>query len=218
MNVRWRAAWGLLLVLVAGSAHAHPHAWIDLRVVVVFDTAGELQALRQTWVFDPSYSQLLLEGMETTRPGLDLEPALRQLRQRLLGNLRDYDYFTELRRGAQTLAIADARADTLSWRQGRLYLEFEVPVPGMRPNAEQPLEYRVYDPSYWIEVLHDPDDVIHLQGGHWQDGRGCQTRLEPPRPEGRLVAYAATLNRQQRTPMEDLGRAFAERVSIHCGP
>jgi hypothetical protein len=53
--------------------------------------------------------------------------------------------------------------------------------------------------------------VIHIEGA-----RGCEARLEPARPEGWLVAYAATLNRDQRAPIEDLGRSFAEEVSIQC--
>jgi ABC-type uncharacterized transport system substrate-binding protein len=211
MTRSWHGGWLFLLLVMAGSAGAHPHAWIDLRVSVLFNAEGELRALQQEWVFDPSYSHLLLEGMDSATPGLDLDQALREIRERLLGNLRAYDYFTEMHRGEDALAIADAQGGTLSWERRRLHLQFELPVEPMRPDAARPLQYRVYDPSYWIEVLHDPDDVIHLHGGH-----GCQTRLERPRPDARLIAYAADLERQQRATIEDLGRAFAEQVFVHC--
>jgi ABC-type uncharacterized transport system substrate-binding protein len=201
----------LLVMLPLGAAQGHPHAWIDLRVSLMLGDDGRIHALRQEWVFDPTYSHLLLEDMDTSRPGLDLDTALRQMTARMLGNLRDHDYFTEVARDGQRLQIADARAGELLWRQRRLHLRFELPLDPIRPDRAQPLEYRVYDPSYWIEVLHDPHDVIHIEGGP-----GCAARIEQARPEGWLVAYAATLNRDQRAPVEDLGRSFAETVFIQC--
>jgi ABC-type uncharacterized transport system substrate-binding protein len=204
---------GLLgaFLLYTGTATAHPHAWIDLRVSLLFDDAGELYALRQEWVFDPSYSHLLLEDMDASQPGLGIDTALRKMTERMLENLREYDYFTEIRRNERRLDIAEARNAELLWRQRRLHLRFELPLEPIRPNRAKPLQYRVYDPSYWIEVLHDPDDVIHLEGA-----RGCEARVERARPEGWLVAYAATLSRDQRAPIEDLGRSFAEAVFIQC--
>ena len=209
-----RPLWGGLLgaiLLFAGTATAHPHAWIDLRVSLLFDDGGQLHALRQEWAFDPTYSHLLLEDMDASEPGLDMDTALRKMAVRMLENLREYDYFTEIRRNERQLDTAEARDGELLWRQRRLHLSFELPVEPVRPDRAQPLQYRVYDPSYWIEILHDPGDVIHIEGA-----RGCEARLERARPEGWLVAYAATLNRDQRAPIEDLGRSFAEEVSIQC--
>lgn len=194
-----------------GAAQGHPHAWIDLRVSLVFDDAGDLQALRQEWIFDPTYSHLLLEDMDASEPGLDLEAALQRMTARMVDNLRDYDYFTEIGRNERRLEVAEARHQELLWDQRRLTLRFELPLDPVRPDRTQPLQYRVYDPSYWIEVLHDPGDVIYLDGG-----QGCEATLERARPEGWLVAYVATLDRGQRTPVENIGRSFAETVSVHC--
>lgn len=201
------------LLLVCGQATAHPHAWIDLRIAVLFSQDGHVEALRQEWAFDPTYSHLLLEDMAADQPHLDLETALRTMAERMLGNLSEHGYFTEITLGERHLEPAVARDATLSLRQRRLHLQFELPVEGTRPFATQPLTYRVYDPTYWIEILHDPEDVIHLAGGE-----GCSARIQPPRPEPWMVAYAATLNRDQRAPIADLGRPFAEVVSIECIP
>ncbi|AHE98829.1 DUF1007 family protein [Thioalkalivibrio paradoxus] len=208
---RWLALAALLAV--AGAVQAHPHAWIDLRVSLTFEPGGDLHAMRQEWMLDPSYSHLLLQDLEASYPGLALTAALDKIGARMLAALRDYDYFTEVRRSGDRQTIPDAREGRLEWRQRRLHLSFELPLEQTRPDADAPLEYRVYDPSYWIEVLHDAEDVIHLDRG-----QGCTTQIESPRPDPRLVAYAATLDRNQRAPLEDLGRAFAERVLIHCDP
>lgn len=202
-----------VLLLFCGTLTAHPHAWIDLRVSVLFTEAGNLKALRQEWAFDPTYSHLLLEDLAAGQPDLDLDTALQVMAERMLGNLREHDYFTEIEMGALRLEPAPARNGSLNLRQRRLHLQFELPLEAARPDPTQPLSYRVYDPTYWIEILHDAEDVIHLAGGS-----GCSTRIESPRPEARLVAYAATLDRNQRAPIEDLGRPFAEVVSVECKP
>ena len=201
------------LLLFSGQVTAHPHAWIDLRIAVLFSEDGHVEALRQEWAFDPTYSHLLLEDMAADQPHLDLDTALNTMAERMLANLSEYRYFTEITLGERHLEPAAVRDATLSLRQRRLHLQFELPLEGPRPDPDLPLTYRVYDPTYWIEILHDPEDVIHLAGGE-----GCSARIQPPRPEAWMVAYAATLNRDQRAPIDDLGRPFAEVVSVECIP
>jgi ABC-type uncharacterized transport system substrate-binding protein len=199
------------LLLIGGQLAAHPHAWIDLRVSVLFSDDGGVEALRQEWAFDPTYSHLLLEDMAADQPDLDLEAALQVMAERMLGNLGAHRYFTEITMGDRLVEPLAARAGALTLRQRRLHLQFELPVAGTRPVPARTLTYRVYDPTYWIEILHDPGDVVHLAGGE-----GCNAQIHPPQPEAWMVAYAATLNRNQRAPIEDLGRPFAEVVSIEC--
>jgi hypothetical protein len=106
-----RPLWGGLLgaiLLFAGTATAHPHAWIDLRVSLLFDDQGQLHALRQEWAFDPTYSHLLLEDMDASEPGLDMDTALQKMAVRMLENLHEYDYFTEIRRNEQQLDTTEA--------------------------------------------------------------------------------------------------------------
>ena len=194
-----------------GAVTAHPHAWIDLRVSLAFDGSQALPTMRQEWAFDPSYSHLLLEEIDHREPGLSLQEALQMVGGRLMDNLRGHDYFTEFLVGSERLQIPDAAAAELVWEGERLILRFELPLVDVRPGAEPVFSYRVYDPSYWIEVLHDPNDVIHLKGGEH-----CEHRLQAPRPDPTLVAYAATLDRNQRAPIENLGSRFAETVHVRC--
>lgn len=211
--IRRAGRWFLFLFALtsASAVPAHPHAWIDLRVTLAFDASQALPTMRQEWAFDPSYSQLLLEEIDHRQPGLTLQEALQIVGGRLLGNLRGHDYFTEFLVGSDRLEIPDATAADLVWEGERLILRFELPLADVLPGAEPVFSYRVYDPSYWIEVLHDPNDVIHLKGGEH-----CEHRLQAPRPDPSLVAYAATLNRNQRAPIEYLGARFAETVLIQC--
>ena len=57
-----------LLVLVASTAQAHPHVWIDLRVQPQLNEQGQLVALQQAWRFDPFYSLILIEELQRGGP------------------------------------------------------------------------------------------------------------------------------------------------------
>ena len=216
------AALPWLLLLASLHAQAHPHAWIDLRVSLEW-VAEQSQGpptrlvMHQEWWLDPTYSLLILEDFEREQPGLDLEQALDQLGQDLLERLAHYAYFTELRANEQPLPIPQAQAPELTLEQRRLRLRFSLPVAW--PENQQPdhtrVDYRVYDPSYWIEVLHDPYDVIHVVTPPTL-GLNCAASIAPPRPDPALVMYAATLLRDQRAPIDDLGRPFAEVVTLTC--
>ena len=45
-------------------ADAHPHAWIDVRVTVLFDGDGAITGLRQSWLFDEFYTAFATEGLD----------------------------------------------------------------------------------------------------------------------------------------------------------
>lgn len=203
----------LALLLTGGPLAAHPHAWIDLRVSLLFSEDGRVSAMRQEWSFDPTYSHLLLEDMAAEEASLELATALQVMAKRMLDNLQEYGYFTELKLSDQRLLSGPAREGSLHLDRRRLHLQFKLPLDAPRPNPSAPLTYRVYDPTYWIEILHDPGDVVHLAGGE-----GCSVQVKSARPEAWLVAYAATLNRDQRAPIEDLGQHFAEVATITCNP
>ena len=62
-------------ISAARSVNAHPHAWIDLWIEVVFDSTGAITGLRETWLFDDFYSVYATEGMDLDKDGQpDKEP------------------------------------------------------------------------------------------------------------------------------------------------
>lgn len=46
----------LALVVTAAPAIAHPHAWIDVRLEIVFDDAGRFAAVREHWALDTTFT------------------------------------------------------------------------------------------------------------------------------------------------------------------
>ncbi|MFO7954911.1 DUF1007 family protein [Thioalkalivibrio sp.] len=207
------------LVLVLGlflpaAALAHPHAWIDLRVGLVFNDAGELIRMNQSWRIDPTYSHMLLEDLTGQLDGdTDIDRALEHAAERMRENLAGHDYFTELSLGDRDLDVPPAENARLTLEERRLHLRFEIPLADHDIMAGDAFTYRVYDPEYWIEILHDPDDIIFVE-----NRPGCEVTITQPRPDPQLTRYAATLERQDRSPVDQLGRHFAETATLECDP
>jgi ABC-type uncharacterized transport system substrate-binding protein len=209
----WRALLGGLLLLLASSAQSHPHAWIDLRVTVVFDASGHVSALRQVWRIDPFYSLVLLEEMAEDARGETLEEKMADIGNRMIENLVPYHYFTEISHGEGAVTDTTVADYGLVNAGGRLELGFTLILNQPVDPAVAPLRYAVFDPSYYIEILHDPDTTVTLEGA----SERCGLRIRQPRPDPAVVARAAALDVNQSGEPE-LGRHFTEHGEVRCEP
>jgi ABC-type uncharacterized transport system substrate-binding protein len=209
---RRRSVWALIAVLLSLRAEAHPHAWIDVRVQVQFDPAARVTALRMTWLFDPIYSAYISQGLTFNQADtIDAQQRGRILAV-LMKNLARFHYLTRAWSGKEELEFLAPADGAIRFRDRRLELTFTLPLA--RPPAARaaPFVYSVYDPSYYIEMLHAEDrDAIQLVHGP----KDCRYALQPPHPDPALVEKAAALDRTQSAG-NGLGEFFAERVTIRC--
>lgn len=218
-----RAAGALAgLGLLAGSlapeaARAHPHGWIDVRVELQFDAAGAVVSLRQSWLFDPYYTAFATEGLDGDGDGRPDAAALAELLEVNLTNLADYGYFTEAALGGRPLAFGAPEAAASALRSDRLEMSFLLPLAEPADPGEGGLVYRVYDPTYYIEMLHaeEPPAVRLVEAP-----AGCDYRIAPAAPNPEVVALAAAADRSQRSvpgfESGNLGALFAETVTVTC--
>lgn len=198
------------LVVVPGMAVGHPHAWIDLRSTVILDDAGQAIAIEQEWLFDPFYTVFVME--EAGRDATAQKQALTDLARTNLKNLRDYDYFTEVRANGVKATLGTVREFESELRGDRLWMRFVVPlVDPIDPKASR-LSFAVFDPTYYAEILHLEGDIIVFQG---PTGSGCFGRIVPPNPNPEAVLLAQALDRGA-APDDTLGRIFAEWVEVTC--
>ena len=188
-------------------AAAHPHVWIDLRGTVVLDAKGHVTAIEQEWLFDPFYTVFATEGLSGA------EEALTSLASENLKNLRSHDYFTEVRVGGAKAPLGTVSEFESELRDGRLWMRFVVPLVTAIDPAKQAITYAVFDPTYYIEILHLEDDVVAFRGA---DGAGCSGLIVPPAPTMDAVMLAQAMDRDAK-PDTALGGVFAERVKVSCG-
>jgi ABC-type uncharacterized transport system substrate-binding protein len=207
----------LLATLAAAPqpARAHPHAWIDVKVKVLFDDKHRIYGFEETWIFDPLYTAFVLEG-NMRGAGKDKKPdqaAIDGVSKENLKNIKDYDYLTVVESNGAKTGYAGTRDLAGSYVKDRLLMSFTLLLDKPLDPAAAPVEYMVFDPTYYIEMLHaEGAGAIELSGG----GAGCRYTLTPPNPNPNAVALAASLDRTQSAG-NGIGRLFAERVTIRCG-
>ncbi|MCA8909745.1 MAG: DUF1007 family protein [Rhodospirillaceae bacterium] len=201
-----------LAMLAAAPASAHPHAFIDISVRVLF-AGNTVTGLSETWVFDPAYTAFATYELGVGE-GEDAQAALDALMAENLQNLHDYDYFSEVEVGGSPVAFATAEATATAIVGRQLSMTFVLPFAGPVSLDGVALEYRVYDPTFYIEMLHAPEDgAIVLEGAP----ASCRYRLVPPSPTEEQYLSAAALD-VNATGIDGLGRLFAEVVVVDCRP
>lgn len=202
----------LTAILSVGSkpVSAHPHAWIDLRSSVILDENGHVIAIEQEWLFDDFYTVFATDQIGTNEKGQ--AAALRELAKANLDNLRLHDYFTEIRVDESVVSPGTVTEYQSEIRNGRLWLRFVLPIPEAVDASINNLSFAVYDPTYYVEILHLEGDVISFRG---PAEHACFGMIKPPTPTTESVMLAQALDRDIK-PDNTLGRMFAEQVDVTC--
>lgn len=205
-------------VVTSGGAVAHPHGWVDLGVRVIMDDEGRVEALHQRWRMDPFYSLVILEELEAAEGNESMEVRLDRLGGEILANLAPHDYYTEFTHAGRKVPVDEVREYTVMQRNGRVEFSFLLPLETPVAPDEHPMRYQVFDPTYYIEILHEAgDDEMPRENALVLSGAeaACTTRIEPADPDPHQVAQAAMLDVDDEAE-PGLGRYFAETGVVEC--
>lgn len=200
-------ALALCITLTASTAvPSHPHAWIDLRSTLLMTPENRITAIELEWLFDPLYTTLLLEDIGSTAE------SLREQASGMLRRLDEHSYFTEIRVNDETVATQSVHDFESGMRAGRYWVRFSLPLATSVDPSSVRLEYAVFDPTYYIEMLHLEKDVIEFHG----DSAGqCIARITAPSPSTQAIIRARSPD-VDKQPDQSLGALFAERVEVQC--
>ncbi|TLF50623.1 DUF1007 family protein [Halomonas urmiana] len=196
-------------------APAHPHGWVDVTVRVLMDEQGRVEALQQRWRLDPFYSLLLLEELQSAEGEAPMEARLDQLGVEIRHNLAPQHYFTHVTQDGEAVELGEVEHFTTLARDGRVELMFRLPLAEPLPLGQAPMRYRIYDPTYYLEVLHEAEGDTPRPDALGVTGADCDTRIIAADPDPAKVAEAASLDREAQAP-EGLGRFFAETGEVRC--
>lgn len=217
---RFRAYWVVLAIGVGSTLNsspvlAHPHGWIDLSVRVITNDEGVATGLHQAWRMDPFYSLVVFEELQQVQ-GSSLQEGLDQLGSDIRDNLSRQHYFTEVSINGEPQALGEVSEYTALERDGRLTFMFILPLATPQPLAGKILEYQVFDPTYYIEVVHEEEDGAPSEQALILYGKpDCRLSVLPADPDPELVMQAALLDVDE-TGEPGLGRYFAETGRIEC--
>lgn len=205
------------LVLSASPSLAHPHAWIDAATELQLNDRQELTALTIHWQFDPAYSSFATEGLDKDGDGQISPAELKPLAAQNVKALKDYRYFTEIDVDGKQVDFGEVTDFSSDFNGLQLSMTFTVPLASPVYVKTHAITYSLYDPTYYVEILHREDHPISFTG-HKVDG--CSAELEKPNLEAAMSSLPYLTNEQ--TFAEDApgplsyGAMFAEKVHLIC--
>ncbi|WP_420547717.1 DUF1007 family protein [Curvivirga sp.] len=192
-------------------SYAHPHAWIDLQSSVVFNDEGQVEGLKLRWTFDALYTGFALSGVKRDEDGNLDKTFINELAKENLTNLEDYSYFTFMDVAGEKQNFETVTEFSTDIDDGRLWLEFNLPLPEALDPKD--ITYSVYDPTYYIEILHK-DRLIAFEGNQTAE-ENCSYDFTDPEPTEELISRMADLDKTE-TAGNGVGQFFAEKVSVTC--
>jgi len=203
----------LFFTLAHATARAHPHSWIDLETSLIFNDQGQVIGLWQGWLFDDFYSAFTLEGMAPDKNGKYDQKALNSLAETNLKNLSEYSYFTFIHKDGKQPAYHPVHDYKTFVENNRLWMEFSVMLTEPIDPKAHKIDYAVYDPTYYVEILHAATgDPVQLSG---KGALGCSYRLKNPEPPKEMSLMAAAMDKSESAG-DGIGIYFAQHVEISC--
>ena len=167
----------LVAILLAGAvgmsrpAAAHPHIFIDARVILHMED-GRVVAITQHWTFDAVFGGVVIHAFDKNRDGkLDAGEA-KLVRRGAFDALKDFNYFTVVRIGREELKLEKVTGFAAAVKDGRLTYRFTLPLPQpVDPGADRPA-FLFLDKTYYVAVELAKQNPVTFAGAA---PAGCRT-------------------------------------------
>ncbi|MBU2864974.1 DUF1007 family protein [Reinekea forsetii] len=204
---------GVILLTFGQPLHAHPHSWLQLTTDFVIDSNGDINQLKQRWIFDPYYSTLTIDDLKKTHGNLDIGLAIHA--DGIINNLESFNYYSHLSINDKNIPINRPSKYHLSSasieQEALLILEmhFDLPKTAMQ-SAE--IKWQVYDPTYYVSMRHDSAKQVRLYN---ESPLECEPEIIEAEPDEQLRIYAESLDKTQ-TETTGLGKLFAQTIAVRC--
>lgn len=214
LSPRWLVA--LAALTGASPAWAHPHVFVDARAELVFDTKGNLTAVRHVWRFDDAFSAFATQGLDENGDGKFSREELASLAKINVESLKEYDYFTFLK-------VADKRKGFklpveywLQMNDGLLTLFYTMPLIEPIPMKSNAVTLEVYDPIYFVDFSLVKDEPALLVG----NPTGCSLQVHrKEEPDAAAAAVLGQIPATERDLPQDLQAVtsqLANRILVKC--
>ena len=155
---------------------AHPHIFIDARVTVVFDDAGDVVGLKNEWTFDQAFSVWMIQGLDTNGDRETSQDELQPLADDNMNGLAEYGFYTFAGSGDDLMQFAPVGDQKMVYENERVTLSYSLKADAPRPVGAQ-FELGVYDPEYYVAITFADAADVTLENAP----AACGVTLEPPK-------------------------------------
>lgn len=205
------------LAVLSGSqvSHAHPHVWITSKSDLVFNESGNVAAINVEWTFDEYYSVTAIEGLDTNKNGSVEPDELRGLTTQNITDLKPYRYFTQVEIDKKPAKYGDVTEFGSYFKNGALTMFFRLPLAEPADPTSSKLEYRMYDPEFYISIEYPAKGGVTMIGKAPAD---CSAKVLPSEADAEEAGGNSEEFWAKLSENGDVGALYAERVTVVCGP
>lgn len=160
-----------------GVALAHPHIWIDVRTVIVFDDDGALSAIRHQWTFDQAFSAWSIQGLDTDGDGQISGAEFQSLADENMVGLVEYAFYTFAGTSrAEDVTFSAGLNPRMDYDGSRTTLSFTL-VPDAPVLIGERFEIEIADPEYYAALIFLPDSGVLLENAP----EACSAEVNAPK-------------------------------------
>jgi ABC-type uncharacterized transport system substrate-binding protein len=183
----------LALLILPHAAFAHPHVFIDNRVVFMF-AGDKIIALTESWTFDEIFSDQLLQGFDKNGDGAFDKAESKAVAEGTLPNLKKFRYFNYIWVDGKDLGAINPVDFTASiGKNKKVTFVFSVKLPLPVDPKSQKLKVEINDREYYVEVdLAEQQPVLF----HGNAGVTCEPKI---RDDIENAYYGGFVNPQEIT-------------------
>ncbi len=162
------------VLALSAPAEAHPHIFIDAKAVIVFNDAGDLVEIRNSWTFDEAFSVWQIQGLDTNNDGITSSEEMQDLADENLKGLAEYGFYTSAGEGKESLPFQVDGGAKFVFENNRSTLSFAI-APEKPYAIKNKLDVAIADPEYYVAITFpQPTDVV-LENAP----KGCVASLVP---------------------------------------
>ena len=184
--------------------------WVDLESHVVVDKPNGNISIQQVWLFDDFFSTALIEDAALNPDGQNV--GIQKEIDRIIDALEPYSYFTTINLGGKNLSSKLVGDVTWEVVQNRIKMRFTIAVNERNGVEAQSWSYAIFDPTYYIEMLHVEQANVKIGG---DAAVKCSSWIEQPNPSADAVALSQSATLDNNAD-DTVGRLFAETIHVSC--
>ena len=163
----------LSLLILPRAAFAHPHVFIDNRVVFMF-AGDKIIALTESWTFDEIFSDQLLQGFDANGDGKFDKAESKAVAAGTLPNLKKFRYFNYIWVDGKDLGVIDPIDFTASAKNKKVTFVFSMKLPKPVDPKTQKIKVEINDREFYVEVDLAKDQPILFHGNQ---GVTCEPKV-----------------------------------------
>jgi ABC-type uncharacterized transport system substrate-binding protein len=141
-----------MLIVIATSAHGHPHAFVVTSYTIVFDNQG-LKGVRVYWEFDEMYSTTTATEFDLNGDGKLSESESRELIKLGKESLPSLNFFTNIQIDGVAYDVASVDDFRISYEKGILVYKFFVDCPVKASKNGNKIKISPYDNDLYLAML-----------------------------------------------------------------